>query len=284
PVVEEETAHAVHELRLAEDVAARGDGEPHPTASRRTASARRADEGAVHRFADGARRRAAADDQTHERRAAIREGDDLRGRRRKPARGRWLAAPDERRPIRPYADVADRLPVATTTIAQRHHDVLDQVQRPAVGRRTRHAEDALGRDVAHAQATHAVGRPVQVAGIVIVAGDMLALDGGGGRDRRGPDKQERYDQSTERKHAGIPDPAACLTRRLGERQGKSSGTWMPCSTACLRSPGADAAFAGEALEGVLQAEDDPYVGDVTAGTRPGAEGQGGLWREGAPHT
>src|SRR5262249_7062173 len=69
--------------------------------------------------------------------------------------------------------------------------------------------------------------------------------------------------------ADILDPAACLTRRLGDRQGKSSGA---------------RAFAGEALEGVLQAEDDPYVGDVAAGTGPRAEGQGGLWGEGAPHT
>src|SRR5262249_8419011 len=62
------------------------------------------------------------------------------------------------------------------------------------------------------------------------------------------------------------------------------GRWMRWRTVCLRSCGADAACAGEALEGGLQAEDDPYVGDVTAGTGPGAQGQGGLWREGAPHT
>src|SRR5881397_1066763 len=86
-VVEEETAGAVHELRLAEDLAARGDGEPHATARRRSAIAGRADEGAVHRFAEGARRRAAADDQGHERRAGIGEGDELRGRRRKATRG-----------------------------------------------------------------------------------------------------------------------------------------------------------------------------------------------------
>src|SRR3989475_1526858 len=100
-VVEEEAARAVHELRLAENVGAGRDGEPHPTTGRRAVVARRADERSPHRFACRARRRAAPDDQTHERNATVSEGDHLRRPRRKERRRGRYAPHDKRRPIRP---------------------------------------------------------------------------------------------------------------------------------------------------------------------------------------
>src|SRR5439155_1679512 len=123
--------------------------EPHPTTGRRAVVARRADERSLHRFARRARRRAAPDDQAHERNAIISEGDHLRRRRRKERRRGWYAPDDERRPIRPCTQPTDDAAVPPAMVSQGHDDVLDQVQRPPVRLRARHAERPLVGRIAH---------------------------------------------------------------------------------------------------------------------------------------
>src|SRR5437879_4242847 len=188
-VVEEEAARAVHELRLAENVGARRDGEPHPTTGGRAMVARRADERSLHRFACRARSRAAPDDQAHERNAIISEGDHLRRPRRKERRRGWYAPDDERRPIRPCTQPTDDAAVPPAMVSQEHDDVLDQVQRSPVRLRARHAERPLVGRIAHAQPTYAVARPVQIAGVSVLTGDALRVDRSSRRDARQPGDQ-----------------------------------------------------------------------------------------------